>query len=154
MNYCEAIREKIGNDPLIIVRPSVAIMNHNGEILLSRYIDGIWSIPGDILQLNQSVEECIKRNVLNDIGLKIKKLTLSGVYSGTELINRVEESGDEYHTVAIGYLCTEYEGEIIPDSNQGIEAQFFSLDNLPKEINPFIKIKLVELKHQLENYLS
>jgi ADP-ribose pyrophosphatase YjhB (NUDIX family) len=151
MNYCEAIREKIGNDPLIIVRPSVAIMNHNGEILLSRYIDGIWSIPGDILQLNQSVEECIKRNVLNDIGLKIKKLTLSSVYSGTELINRVEESGDEYHTVAIGYLCTEYEGEIIPDSNQGIEAQFFSLDNLPEEINPFIKNKLFELKHQLEN---
>jgi hypothetical protein len=56
MNYCEAIREKIGNDPLIIVRPSVAIMNHNGEILLSRFIGGIWSIPGDILQLNQSVE--------------------------------------------------------------------------------------------------
>jgi ADP-ribose pyrophosphatase YjhB (NUDIX family) len=151
MNYCEAIREKIGNDPLIIVRPSVAIVNHNGEVLLSRFIGGIWSIPGDILQLNQSVEECIKRNVLNDIGLKIKKLTLSGVYSGTELINRVQESGDEYHTVAIGYLCTEYEGEIIPDSNQGIETQFFSLDNLPKEINPFIKNKLVELKHQLEN---
>ncbi|BBH20377.1 hypothetical protein Back11_17220 [Paenibacillus baekrokdamisoli] len=150
MNYCEAIREKIGNDPLIIVRPSVAILNHNGEILLSRYIGGIWSIPGDILQLDQSVEECLKRNVLNDIGLKIKKLTLFGVYSGTELINRVQESGDEYHTVAIGYLCNEYEGEITPDSNQGIEAHFFSIDNLPKEINPFIKNKLVELKCQLE----
>ncbi|MFF2450768.1 NUDIX domain-containing protein [Neobacillus sp. NPDC058068] len=149
MNYCDTMREKIGNDPLIIVRPSVAIINQNGEILLNRYIDGIWNIPGDILQLNESVEECIKRNVLQDIGLTLKRLTLFGVYSGTELINRVEESGDEYQTVAIGYLCTEFEGEIKPDRNQGIEAQFFALNNLPTEINPFIKNKLLELKAHL-----
>ncbi|QKE75498.1 NUDIX domain-containing protein [Arthrobacter citreus] len=149
MNYCDAMREKIGNDPLIIVRPSVAILNQNGEILLYRYIGGIWNIPGDILQLNESVEECLKRNVLRDIGLTIKKLTLFGVYSGTELINRVEESGDEYQTVAIGYLCTEFEGHITPDQNQGIEAQFFALNELPEDTNPFIKIKLEELKNQL-----
>ena len=150
MGYCEDIREMIGNSPLIIVRPSVAIVNHFGEILLSRYSGGTWGIPGGILQLNESVEECITRNVFEEIGLKIKALKLFGVYSGKELINRVEESGDEYHTVAIGYLCTEYEGEITPDRNQGIEAQFFRLDQLPDEIDPFIKNKLVGLKGQLE----
>ena len=107
-------------------------------------------IPGGILQLNESVEECITRNVFEEIGLKIKALKLFGVYSGKELINRVEESGDEYQTVAIGYLCTEYEREITPDRNQGIEAQFFCLDHLPDEIDPFIKNKLVGLKGQLE----
>jgi ADP-ribose pyrophosphatase YjhB (NUDIX family) len=106
------------------------------------------------LQLNESVGECISRNVLEDIGVKINTLSLFGVYSGKELINRVEESGDEYHTVAIGYLCTDYEGEIKPDKNQGIEAQFFSLNQLPQEIDPFIKNKLVELKGQLEKINS
>ncbi|MGG0175779.1 NUDIX domain-containing protein [Gottfriedia acidiceleris] len=151
MNYCDTMRKKIGNNPLIIVRPSIAILNHNGEILLNRYIGGIWSIPGDILQLNESVEECLERNVFNDIGLTIKQLTLFGVYSGMELINRVEESGDEYQTVAIGYLCTEYDGQIMPDQNQGIEAQFFSLNDLPKDMDPFIRNKLVELNNQLKN---
>jgi ADP-ribose pyrophosphatase YjhB (NUDIX family) len=150
MGYCEDIRERIGNSPLIIVRPSVAIINNEGDILLSRYAGATWGIPGGILQLNESVEECISRNVLEDIGLKIMTLALLGVYSGKELINRVEESGDEYQTVAIGYLCTEYEGEIIPDSNQGIEAQFFRLNQLPEEIDPFIKNKLVELEGQLK----
>lgn len=149
MNYCDAMREKIGNDPLIIVRPSVAILNQNGAILLYRYIGGTWSIPGDILQLNESVEECLKRNILRDIGLTINKLTLFGVYSGKEFINRVEESGEEYQTVAIGYLCTDYEGEIAPDQNQGIEAEFFALNELPVDTDPFIKNKLVELKTQL-----
>jgi ADP-ribose pyrophosphatase YjhB (NUDIX family) len=150
MGYCEDMREVIGNSPLIIVRPSVAIINDFGEILLSRYSGATWGVPGGILQLNESVEECITRNVLEEIGIKINALNLFGVYSGKELINRVEESGDEYQTIAIGYLCTEYEGEITTDSNQGKEAQFFGFNQLPEEIDPFIKNKLVGLKGQLE----
>lgn len=149
MNYCDAMRVKIGNDPLIIVRPIVTILNQIGEILLYRYMGGIWSISVDILQLNESVEEFLKRKILSDIGLTINKLTLFGVYSGKELINRVEESGEEYQTVAIGYLCTDYKGEIVPDQNQGIEAEFFALNELPDDTDPFIKFKLVELKTQL-----
>ena len=150
MGYCEDMREMIGNTPLIFVRPSVAIINNQAEILLSRKVGGTWTIPGGVLQLNESVEECIKRIVLEDIGLKVTRLKLFGVYSGKELINRVEESGDEYHPVAIGYLCTEYEGELTPDSNQGIEVQFFGLSQIPEEIDPFIKNKLIGLIGQLE----
>ncbi|MDQ8733776.1 NUDIX domain-containing protein [Paenibacillus sp. LHD-38] len=150
MDYCEKMREMIGNAPLIIMRPSVAIINHSGEILLNRYIGGTWGISGGILQLNESVEECIKRNVQNDLGIKLNTLRLFGVYSGKELINRVEESGDEYHTVAVGYLCTDFEGNLTTDENQAIEAKFFQFDQLPEEIDPFIKNKLVELKGQIE----
>lgn len=150
MGYCEDIRETIGNSPLIIVRPSVAILNNKGEILLSRNVGGTWTIPGGTLQLNESVEECIRRIVLEDIGIKIMALKLFGVYSGKELINRVEESGDEYHPVAIVYICTEYDGEITPDNNHAIEAQFFKLNQLPERIVPIIKNKLLALKGQLE----
>jgi ADP-ribose pyrophosphatase YjhB (NUDIX family) len=150
MGYCEDLREMIGNSPLIIVRPSVAILNQEGEILLIRKPSGIWTIPSGILQLNESVEGCITRTVLEEIGIKMKKLKLFGVYSGKDLINRVEESGDEYHPVAIGYLCTEYDGETTPNYEQGIEAQFFKLSQLPEQIVPFIKNKLFELRGQLE----
>ncbi|PGS49424.1 NUDIX domain-containing protein [Bacillus sp. AFS041924] len=145
MNYCESMREKIGNAPLIIVRPSVAILNPSGEVLLFRYEEGIWGIPGGILQLNESVEECIKRHVHDDIGLKLNSLSLFGVYSGLELLNKVEGSGDEYQTVAIGYICTDFENDIKPDQTQSIEAKFFHLDQLPDEIDPFIKSQLKKL---------
>lgn len=117
---------------------------------LLKIISYIYAVCNYILQLNESVEEYLKRNVLRDIGLIINKLTLFGVYSGKELINRVEESGDEYQTVAIGYLCTDYEGEIAPDQNQGIEAQFFALSELPNDIDPYIKDKLVEMKNSIK----
>jgi len=146
MGYCEDMREMIGDSPLIIVRPSVAIINNKGEILLNRNAGGMWTIPGETLQLNESVEDCITRLVIDNIGLKIKSLKLLGVYSG--FTNPVDE---RYHSVAIGYLCTEYEGEISHDSNGGIEAIFFKLNQLPEEIEPFIKGKLVKLKGHLEN---
>lgn len=150
MDYCKTMREKIGNSPLIIVRPSVTIMNNKDEILLNRYKDGIWGVPGGILQLNESVEECIKRNVQDDLGLTINSLQLFGVYSGLELYTKPENGEDEYHIVAIGYLCTDYEGELSPDENQSIETEFFKFDQLPEETDPFIKNKLVELMENLK----
>lgn len=47
--------------------------------------------------------------------------------------------------VGIDYLCTEYEGKITPDQNQGIEAQFFALNELPEDTDHSIKNKLEEL---------
>ncbi|MGN7297027.1 NUDIX domain-containing protein [Ferdinandcohnia sp. SAFN-114] len=146
MNYCEDIRAMIGNSPLIVVRPSAGIINNKGEVLLYRYSGGTWGIPGGILQLNESVEECIKRNVKVDLGLILNSLQLFGVYSGQELNSKPEDGEDEYHTVAIGYLCTDYEGEISSDKNQAIEAEYFKLDQLPEETDPVIKNKLIELK--------
>ncbi|MFJ5763668.1 NUDIX domain-containing protein [Neobacillus sp. NPDC093182] len=150
MDYCTKMRETIGNSPLIIVRPSVAIINKKGEILLSRCPGATWGIPGGILQLNESVEDCIKRNVQEDIGIHINNLKLFGVYSGEELNTKPEYGENEYHTVAIGYLCTDFDGVVTPDENQAIEAKFFKLDQLPEETDPFIEKKLVELKGQLE----
>ncbi|WP_141432554.1 NUDIX domain-containing protein [Bacillus sp. 03113] len=153
MSYCDEMRKMIGTSPLIIVRPSVVIINQNGEILLNRYADEEWMIPGGILQLDETVEDCLKRNAKDDIGITLHKLNLFGVYSGNELYTRTED-GDEYYNVAIGYICTEYEGEIMPDQNQAIEAKFFKVDDLPVNTNPFIQKKIVDLKMQLKNFLN
>nr|WP_201715566.1 hypothetical protein [Rossellomorea arthrocnemi] len=82
----------------------------------------------------------------------LNSLQLFGVYSGLELNTKPEKGEDEYHTDAIGYLCTDYEGEVTPDENQAIEAGLFKLDQLPEETDPFIKKKLIELKGKFEKY--
>ena len=40
---------------------------------------------------NESVEECIKRNVQEDLGLMLNSLQLFGVYSGLELYTNPED---------------------------------------------------------------
>lgn len=46
MGYIEELRELVGNRPLILVRPSVAIINKLEQILLVKYDDQSWGIPG------------------------------------------------------------------------------------------------------------
>lgn len=47
----------------------------------------------------------------------------------------------------------DYEGEVTSDANHTIEAEFFKLDQLPEETDPFVKRKLLELKVRIEKEL-
>lgn len=44
MGYIEDLRKIVGNQTLILVRPSVAIVNSFGKILLVKYQDQSWGI--------------------------------------------------------------------------------------------------------------
>ena len=45
-------------------------------------------------------------------------------------------NGDEYYNVIIGYLCIQFEGDIIPDMKEVWEATFFNLSDLPDKMSP------------------
>ncbi|GIP44623.1 DNA mismatch repair protein MutT [Paenibacillus sp. J45TS6] len=153
MGYVESLREIVGNTPLILVRPSILILNKTGEILLVRYQDNTWGVPGGLMELGESVEECAKREVKEEIGLQIKNLTLFGVFSGKELYTKLR-NGHEYYNIIIGYICTDYEGEIKPDGAEVVEAKFYNLAALPERIDPFIKSKMSEYVEEIQNILK
>lgn len=153
MGYVESLREIVGNTPLILVRPSILILNKTGEILLVRYQDNTWGVPGGLMELGESVEECAKREVEEEIGLKIKNLKLFGVFSGKELYTKLR-NGHEYYNIIIGYFCTEFEGEIKPDGAEVLEAKFYNLTALPERIDPFIKSKVSEYVGEIQNILK
>ncbi|MET3939452.1 ADP-ribose pyrophosphatase YjhB (NUDIX family) [Paenibacillus sp. PvP094] len=50
MGYIETLRGMIGNAPVILVRPSILILNKAGEILLVRYSDDTWGVPGGFME--------------------------------------------------------------------------------------------------------
>ncbi len=143
MNYVQSIRALVGNTPLIFVRPSVIIVNAIGGILLVRYADGTWGIPGGLLELGESVEQCAMREVREEINLTIQELKLVGVYSGEELFTRLA-NGHEYYNVVVAYLCTAYEGSIKPDGVEVLEAQFFHPYDLPEKTLPFLRARIAE----------
>lgn len=66
-----------------------------------------------------------------------------GVFSGKELYAKLR-NGHEYYNIVIGYICTDYEGEIMVDGNEILDARFYSVNELPEKTNPFIKNKIKE----------
>lgn len=138
MNYVETMRALVGNTPLLLVRPSVILVNRIGGILLVRYADGAWGIPGGLLELGESVEQCARREVEEEIGIKLHELKLAGVYSGEDMYTRLQ-NGHEYYNVVIAYLCSSYEGTLKPDGVEVLEAQFFHPYDLPEKTMPIVR---------------
>ncbi|WP_336782282.1 NUDIX hydrolase [Paenibacillus illinoisensis] len=143
MGYIETMRGMIGNAPVILVRPSILILNKVGEILLVRHSDDTWGVPGGFMELGESVEEAAMREVQEEIRIKIKNLELFGVFSGKELYTKLR-NGHEYHNVVIGYVCTEFEGEPKPDGVEVLEAKFYKPTELPDKTDPYLKRKIQE----------
>ena len=153
MGYIESLREMVGNTPIILVRPSIIIINKAGEILLVRYKDNTWGVPGGLMELGESVEECAKREVEEEVGLKLKNLKLFGVFSGKELYTKLK-NGHEYYNIIIGYVSTDYEGELKPDGDEVVEAKFYNMKAFPENLAPFIKSKMSEYAGVIQNIIK
>ncbi len=104
------------------------------------------------MDLGESTEECVRREVKEEINLDIKALQLFGVFSGQELFTKLR-NGHEYYNVIIGYISTEFEGILRPDGVEVLEAQFFNFNEVPETTNPFIKHKLEQLGPKLKQLL-
>jgi len=85
--------------------------------------------------------------------LLFRNLKLFGVFSGKELYTKLK-NGHEYYNVVIGYLCTDFEGEIKPDQKEVLEARFFNMGNLPANIDPFIKANMNEFFGKITKQLN
>ena len=86
-----------------------AVVVDQGRVLLVQRgrepSKGKWSLPGGMLELGESLEEGIRREVVEETGLKVEVIEL------VELIDRIlRETGPEgervrYHYVIADYLC-------------------------------------------------
>lgn len=105
-----------------------AVILVNGKILLMRRghapCKGMWVLPGGRVEMNESCEACLKREMREEVGLKVKIKKLLGVYS--------HPKRDRRGNVAIGYLCTA-KGKPKP-SREAPEVKLFSPTNLPQKI--------------------
>lgn len=144
MGYIEDIREKVGNQPLLLTGVGVGVFNEKGEILLQQNLDGRWGIPGGFMELGESAEEAGRREVLEETGIEIGKVDLVTVVSG-EHTHTVLKNGHEYYSVTIVFVSQDIRGgEVKADGIETLEAGFFNLQQLPENLNPMIKSMILQ----------
>ncbi|SES27668.1 ADP-ribose pyrophosphatase YjhB, NUDIX family [Gracilibacillus ureilyticus] len=139
MGYIENLRKLVGHQPLVLTGVAVGVINDCGEILLQKRMDGVWGVPGGLVELGESTEDTGRREVLEETGIEIGKLELVTVLSGPEYFVKLM-NGDEFYPVTIVYMTKEIKGgELKPDGVESMEVSFFSVNNLPEKLNPLIK---------------
>jgi ADP-ribose pyrophosphatase YjhB (NUDIX family) len=91
------IRPIVGVGALIIEGDRVLLIKR-GQAPLK----GEWSLPGGALELGETLEEGIRREVLEETGLIIETI---GVVEVVDRISRDADGRVQYHYVLVDYLC-------------------------------------------------
>lgn len=70
--------------PLHSVSVAGVVMSRDGRVLTIRRADnGKWEPPGGVLELSESPEDGVRREVYEETGLKVQVDRLTGVYKNT-----------------------------------------------------------------------
>jgi 8-oxo-dGTP pyrophosphatase MutT (NUDIX family) len=139
-DYIGDLRRLIGTRPLIMCGANVIILDSIGRILLHHRVDNdTWGLPGGVMELGESLEETAIREANEEVGLVCKNLKIFNIYSGEKLYYKYPD-GDEVYNVTATYICKDFSGEIVVDENEGKEAMFFNVNDIPERISPPVKV--------------
>ena len=147
-DYIGTIRQKIGHDRLLLVGSGVFV-HQDGKLLLQRRRDnGNWGDHGGCLELGETPEDTARRELMEETGLTAGKLEFLGVYSGEDFYHTYP-NGDQVYFVGVFYLCEDFSGIPLPETDETTDLQWFPLDALPENIMPLARRPLADCLKRL-----
>ena len=109
-----------------------AVVFKGAEVLLVRRGQepalGSWSLPGGLVELGETLEAAIVRELAEETGLAVSIL---GVAAVLERVFGDATGQIAYHYVLVDFLC-EYEGGELKAGSDSTEARFVPLAHLPQ----------------------
>lgn len=105
----------------VVIRGNSVLLIRRG----SEPLKGEWSIPGGMLELGESLQEGVQREVLEETGLNVNPLEVLTVF------DRVQKNGErvQYHYVIVDYVCQLTGGRLKPGSDV-LDARWVERENL------------------------
>lgn len=124
--YVQSIRDRIGNDFLLL--PGVTAIIRDGErfLLARQAISELWSLVGGGIEPGEEPADAVAREALEETGAEIRIRGLVGAYGGEQLM-ATHPNGDRVGYVTIAYEC-ELLGAATPDMDELIEIGWFARD--------------------------
>jgi ADP-ribose pyrophosphatase YjhB (NUDIX family) len=120
----------VGVGGVIIVEGCALLIRRGSEPLL-----GEWSIPGGMLELGETLEEGVARELLEETGLTVRVIELIEVFDRIYVESAAganeEKKGPRFHYVIVDYLCERAAGDAVAGSDV-TELVFASEEELDK----------------------
>ncbi|MEV0465732.1 NUDIX domain-containing protein [Nocardia tengchongensis] len=121
---------------------SALVVDEVGRVLMQRRGDsGNWSLPGGIMELGETLEECVVRETREETGLEIEITGLLGIYTDPGHVIEYSD-GEVRQEFAVVYNGRVVGGEI-QVSHESTEVRFLTLrelEGLP--VHPTVRLRL------------
>ncbi len=123
------------------ISPVIMALVHKGdEILLARgshFPEGMYSVLAGFVDPSETLEQCVKREVLEEVGLQVENIQYFG-----------SQPWPFPSSLMIGFTCSWESGEIVKDPLEIEDARWFTKDNLPS-LPPKMSLSRILIEHFL-----
>jgi len=129
-SYLGRVRASVGDtDTILFVGARGVIFDDQQRLLLIQRSDNHrWAIPAGAMELGESMQDCAIREVWEETGLRATSLTPFAFYSSYTYTN---DYGHTYQQILMSFRIDAWEGELLRQTDESIDAGFFALDDLP-----------------------
>lgn len=133
MGYILDLRKKVGKEPLIMVACG-AIIEEDGKLLLQQRADnGLWGFHGGSLEIGETLEETLIREVKEELNINITKCHLFKTYTGKDFLFTYP-NGDVVYIVDNIFVVDSYEGELKASDDEVKSLQWFEINQVPWDL--------------------
>ena len=119
------------------------IFNESGEILMVKEkVDGCWSLPGGWADVGYTPSEVAVKEVREETGLEVKTIRILAVIDKRNHLHPPEG----WYVYKIFILCKKIGGNILTDTTETSDIQYYSLETLPplsESRNVYSQIKMM-----------
>lgn len=132
-SYIKKIRQKIGHQKFIHPAARIIIENRKGQILfIKRKDDRNLGIPAGGLEEDETIEECIIREVKEETGLEILNMSFIGLSSNPKNETVEYSNGDIIQYFVCEFYSNDFKGKIKADKVEVSKVEFLNISNFKK----------------------
>lgn len=136
-SYLFPLRQKVGNDLLLLPGASCLFVDAAGQILLERRADfGIWGIPAGSPEPGEDIATAIRREMAEETGVEPETVTPYGFASDPETKTITFPNGHQCQFFVMLFCADWPEGVLPVTSEESLEFGWFRPDALPDPLMP------------------
>lgn len=133
MGYIAELRKHIGHSPIMVTAAMCIIYDKEKGILFEKRSDnGMWCVPGGAIELGETLEQALEREVKEETSLDISNPKLFHVNAN---VHMVYPNKDEVYYTDVIYEVNEYSGTLKCDE-ESTELKWFKIEEIPENIMP------------------
>lgn len=127
--YILYLRNMVGDANVLLNAACVVLTNDQDEILLQERTDSLrWGLPGGLMELDESIQDCAIREVFEETGLEVELVRFIGIFNNP--MQRWRER-DEARILVFAFTGKVIGGELSVHDHESKSLCYFRKDELP-----------------------